>query len=116
MTTQTYQDAALHLLQQAETELAAGDTRQASEKAWGAAAQAVKSISTDRRWPHDSHALLHQNVSRLVSESSDEQIEHLFAVATRLHVNFYENWLDEATVRRGLIAVQRFIDKLDALQ
>ena len=39
MATQTYQTASRHLLAQARVELAAGDTRQASEKGWGAAAQ-----------------------------------------------------------------------------
>ena len=115
MTTQTYQDAAIHLLAQAEVELAAGDTRQASEKGWGAAAQAVKAVCERRDWPHASHALLHQAISDLVVETNDENIEHLFSVATRLHINFYEHWLDPATVRRGLIAVQRLIDKLSAV-
>ena len=38
MTPPTYQTASRHLLAQAGVELAAGDTRQASEKGWGAAA------------------------------------------------------------------------------
>ena len=48
MVAQTYQTASRHLLAQAHEELAAGDTRQASEKGWGAAAQIVKSVAARR--------------------------------------------------------------------
>ncbi|MYH56362.1 MAG: hypothetical protein F4135_09610, partial [Acidimicrobiia bacterium] len=41
MKTVEYRDAARHLLAQGFAELEAGDTRQASEKGWGAAAQMV---------------------------------------------------------------------------
>ena len=116
MTTQTYQDAAIHLLAQAEVELAAGDTRQASEKGWGAAAQAVKAVCERRDWPHASHALLHQAISQIVEESGDESVLHLFSVANLLHINFYEHWLDARTVSRSLVAVQRLIDKLEGDQ
>ena len=50
MTTQKYRDSSRSLLSQAKTELAAGDVRQASEKAWGAAAQMVKAIAEQRGW------------------------------------------------------------------
>ena len=115
MTTQTYQEASLHLLAQAETELAEGDIRQASEKGWGSAALAVKAVCEQRGWRHASHALLHQAVSQLVKESGEEDIERLFSVAARLHINFYENWLDAETVDRGLDDVRNFVGKLDAL-
>ena len=116
MTTQTYQDAAIHLLAQAEAELAAGDTRQASEKGWGAAAQAVKAVCERRDWPHDSHRLLFRAVARLVRESTDNEIQELFDTASSLHINFYENWLDEDIVAQGLARVQRLIEKLLADQ
>ncbi|MXZ67886.1 MAG: hypothetical protein F4Z17_02565 [Acidimicrobiia bacterium] len=66
MTTLTYQDAARHLLAQAFEELAAGDSRQASEKGWGAAAQMIKAIASSRGWSHGSHASLYRLISRLV--------------------------------------------------
>ncbi len=115
MTTQCYQDASLQLLEQAQLELETGDVRQASKKAWCAAAQAIKAVCQARGWRHDSHALLHQAVERLVDETLDDRIEELFSVAVRLHINFYEHWMSPAAVARGLEAVRRFIDKLDAL-
>ena len=116
MTTQTYQDAALHLLQQAETELAAGDIRQASEKAWGAAAQAVKAAATIRGWPHEGHHLLFDVIHSLEDETGDTNLEALFAVAHQLHVNFYENVLSERLVGQELIAVRRLVNRLAELQ
>ena len=46
-------------LRQAEEELhQKGDTLQASEKIWGAAALALKSVAALRGWNHKSHPLL----------------------------------------------------------
>ena len=42
-------------MQQADEELGRGDYLQASEKAWGAAVRAVKSVAERRGWEHDSH-------------------------------------------------------------
>ena len=48
----TYRDSVADLLEQARTELAACDVRQASEKGWAAAAQSVKAQSQARDWEH----------------------------------------------------------------
>ncbi len=115
MTTQTYMEASVLLLAQAEAELAAGDVRQASEKGWGAAAQAVKAVAEQRDWPHRSHTGLFRVVERLTRETEDDQITILFEVANALHQNFYENWQTEDNVDRALSAVRRFVEKLSAL-
>jgi len=115
MTTQTYHEACLLLLAQAESELAQGDVRQASEKAWGAAAQIVKAVAQQRSWPHQSHASLYRAVDQLTVETGDQQITDLFQVANALHTNFYENWQTRNNVELGLIAVRRFVDKLSVL-
>ena len=88
-----YRAASRELLAQASAEIAAGDSRQASEKAWGAAAQMVKAIAQQRGWRHDSHTLLFQTAIRLAEETRDAQITDLFHIAGSLHTNFYENWL-----------------------
>ena len=74
MQTPTYRAASRELLAQANAELDAGDSRQASEKAWGAAAQMVKAIAQDRGWQHASHPLIFQTGDRLAEETGDEQI------------------------------------------
>ena len=115
MVTQAYKEASRSLLVQAENELASGDVRQASEKGWGAAAQMVKSIAEQRGWSHRSHAALYNAIARLVSETGDDEIRRLFAVAGDLHVNFYENWNNAENVTAGLADVERLIDKLEPL-
>ena len=115
MVAQTYQTASRHLLAQAREELAAGDTRQASEKGWGAAAQIVKSVAAQRGWEHGSHAALYRVVRRLTNETGDREIRRLFDVAGNLHVNFYENWNIAGNVARGIADVERFLDKLEPL-
>ena len=116
MTTQTYQDAAYYLLAQAESELAAGDTRQASEKAWDAAAQSVKAVCESRGWRHRSHASLFQAVERIAVETADSEFHDLFETANTMHINFYENWMSAQVLAERLPRIQRFVNKLEALQ
>ena len=88
-TTQTYKSVSTHLFQQAQAELEVGDLIQASEKFWGAAAQALKSIAHERGWEHKSHGNFYRIVRRLVDESGDKQLVPLFQAADTLHANFY---------------------------
>ena len=115
MTTLTYQDAARHLLAQGFEELAEGDSRQASEKGWGAAAQMIKAVASSRGWKHDSHASLYRVIDRLVKETGDDGIRNRFGVANGLHQNFYENWGDAAYVAGGLADVRELLDRLEPL-
>lgn len=115
MTTQKYRDASQLLLQQAETELAAGDARQAAEKGWGAAAQKVKAVCEERGWRHVSHRDLRNAAKTLSRETDDHEIRLLFDAVNKLHKNFYEDFYNVEEVGEGLDDVRRFIDKLDAL-
>ncbi len=90
-----------------------GDTRQAVEKGWGAAAQAVKAIADARGWEHRTHAALFRAVSRLARETENVELDRLFGAANSLHGNFYENWLTENQVRLLVDDVERFVGMLD---
>lgn len=115
MTTLTYQDAARHLLAQGFEELVAGDSRQASEKGWGAAAQMIKAVAASRGWQHNTHASLYRVIGRLVKETGDDAIHLRFATANALHQNFYENWGDADYVASGLRDVRIFLNRLEPL-
>ncbi len=113
--TLTYQEAARQLLAQAFEELAEGDSRQASEKGWGAAAQIIKAIASQRGWNHNNHASLYRVIARLVKETGDKDIHSRFSTANALHQNFYENWGEADYVADGLAEVGILLNKLQPL-
>ena len=102
-------------LAQAQEEFNKGDMRQASEKAWGAAALAVKATAEQRGWGHSTHARLFENVKRVSQETGDAELYDLFHVANSLHQNFYEGWQTDSFVKRGIQRVRALVDRLDAL-
>ena len=110
MTTETkYRSAATQLLHQARRELANGDARQASEKGWGAAAQAVKSVAESRGWKHDTEADLFLAVSRLSKETENDNLNKLVLIASSLEMNSHENWMPSDTVRVLMEDVTEFV-------
>ena len=111
----TYREASRHLLAQAHAELASGDLRQASEKAWGAAAQVVKAAAHLRGWDHYSHRSLFLVVDQLADEIGDPDIHSLFAYPNYLHTNFYENAFSADRVARNLVQTEAFIAKMEAI-
>ena len=115
MTTLTYQDAARHLLAQGFEELAGGDSRQTSEKGWGAAAQMIKAVASSRGWKHDSHAALYRVIDHVVKENGDDGIRVRFGMANALHQDFYENWGSADYVAGGLAEISVLLDKLEPL-
>ena len=115
MQTLTYQETARQLLAQGFEELAEGDSRQASEKGWGATAQMIKAIAASRNWKHNSHAALYRVIDRLVKETADDGIRVGFGMANGLHQNFYENWGSTDYVAGGLAHVRELLERLEPL-
>ena len=115
MTTTTYLADSRPLLAKARVELAQGDTRQASEKGWGAAALMVKAIAEQRGWEHRHHGLLTEAAERLSAETGNDDISDLFDRANALHINFYEDRLRTRTISRRLAEIERLLDLLEPL-
>lgn len=111
--TDRYRETSEEFLRRARDDLAAGDLIQASEKGWGAAAQAVKSVAARRGWRHQSHRDLYAIVGRLVAESGNRHLGTLFSVASSLHMNFYEHWLRGEMVANGLDLVEELVATLE---
>ncbi|MDE2817254.1 MAG: PaREP1 family protein [Chloroflexota bacterium] len=101
-------------LAQAQEEFNRGDMLQASEKAWGAAAQAVKATAEQRGWEHSTHVRLFENIKRISQETGDAELHDLFHVANSLHQNFYEGWQTDDSVQRGIQRVKVLVERLDA--
>ena len=115
MRSDRYAGTSRALLEQAREELRDGDLLQASEKLWGAAAQAVKAVAARRGWPHDGHGKLYEVINRLVAETGDRQLRALFAYAGNLHTNFYENWQPAEFVEQGVEQVDDLLRRLEGL-
>ena len=114
-TAEEYRTTSSSLYDQAIAELDAGDLRQASEKLWGASAQALESLAERRGWRHGSHGEFYRIMRRIVDEPDERDLLDHFNSATLLHVNFYENWLDEDQIRRRAGIVREFVDRLSDL-
>ncbi len=108
-----YRSAATTLYDQAQVELVAGDLRQASEKFWGAPAQAMKSVANRNGWEHKIHADAYGVVTNLTRLTGDQRIRDWFRSADSLHTNFYENWMHEQEIRNLSQHVRLLIDRLD---
>ena len=104
------------LLQQAEAELNAGDTQQASEKVWGAAAQSIKSLAESRGWNHQHHGLLRDAINELRQTHHRPDLILLYDSANFLHNNFYEHEYRPDEVRVRLHYAQELIDALEELR
>jgi len=102
-------------IKEADVLMEKGDYVQASEKFWGAAATIVKSVAAKRGTNIGSHDGLYKFVDRLSGELEDRELPRLFATASLLHQNYYEDWLPSRMVANFGEAVKQLVEKLDAL-
>ena len=90
-----YRETSLRLIRQAEAEFEKGDLLQASEKAWGAVSQCLKSLGT----PCEVYSIRDHRelrLGRLPPGNRDGRrlrIGELFSIAESIHANFYEAWM-----------------------
>ena len=61
-----YAELSRQYISRADEYLRVGDRVQASEKGWGAVAEAIKSIAEQRGWNHQGHRLLDDIVLQFV--------------------------------------------------
>ena len=92
-----------------------GDYVQGGEKYWGAVATAIKVVATARDLRHAGHRDLRFVMKTLGLETGDDEYLILFRAAERLHENFYEDRLDETTVRQFTEQAARLVRKLEVI-
>ena len=97
------------LLEEAEAEFDKGDLVQASGKAWGAAEQCLEAIAKDRDWGYDTYSHLVQVADMLWEETENDDMLRLFSSAEALHTNYYETYRSEASVRRAMDDVKKYV-------
>ena len=115
-TSERYRSAAYTLYDQAMVELEAGDLRQASEKFWGAAAQAMKALAERKGWRHRSHRHFKQNLDRMRERLDYEDLIRWFGAAELLHINFYEDHSSLENIRIHAEDVRLLIERLETIR
>ena len=113
---ETYANTSRELIAQARIELDAGDLLQASEKAWGAAAAAIKSVAEMRGWQHYAHTLIRAALWRISREHHRPRARILFKSANDLHQNYYEYRLGEEEVAEGIAEVTELLAILEQVK
>ena len=99
-------------LKEADDLLTKGDYIQAPEKLWGAAALMVKALAASQGILISSHGELFSFVRKLGEEKKNPELRRLFSVASTLHQNFYEGWLQEDVIKEYSEDVKQLVDWL----
>ena len=111
-----YAELSRHFIEKADEYLMAGDRGQASEKGWGAVAEAIKSIAAERGWNHQSQRLLNDIAFQLSEEWNRRDVRRLFIVAKDLHINFYEDNMGLDDVAASVQDARVLLRELDTLR
>ena len=110
-----YAEMSRDYMSRADDYLWRGDLVQASEKSWGAAACALKSIAERRGWQHKSHSLLFDISNQVADELSRTDLHDMFSAAKSMYQNFYENWEPEEGVEYAVGRIKAYLSELEAV-
>ena len=111
-----YAELSRWCINEADNYLRRRNNIQASEKGWGAAAQALKSVAEERGWNHNSHGLIVDIAQQVADEQGRPDLVSMFGLAQALHVNFYENWLSSDTIQIYLDDVKKLLPELERIR
>lgn len=103
-------------LKHAQEQLERGDTLQASEKVYGAVAQAVKAYGELRGWNHYNHHRVELILDQLRDEWNDPELIILHSAVKSLHDNFFEYELSTTRVGDCLEAARSLVEKIDLIK
>ncbi|MCE4610395.1 MAG: PaREP1 family protein [Desulfurococcales archaeon] len=111
---QAYIEKAQALMDHAREELAKGNVRQAAEKAWGAAALAVKAYAA---WKEGRRLSSHGEIweyTLVLRRDLGEWVGDSWAQASAMHTCFYEGWCKREHVEQALNRVERLVGEVRA--
>ena len=111
-----YAQLSQQYIQRADEYLRAGDRVQASEKGWGAVAEAIKSIAEERGWNHGGHRILDDVASQLSMEWSRPDLKLLYDAIQKLHINFYEDSMELDDIATSITGAKTLLGELEALR
>lgn len=114
----SYRYAAIsqRLLRQAQVELDASDLLQASDKAWGAAAHAIKAVAEKWGWYHKGHYRLTAVVDFIAYERDRQDLLALYSEPSLMHFNYYEHEYFEDRVQTAIDSTRAFVDEMELIR
>ena len=101
------------LLAHAQEMIDKGDRLQASEKIWGAVAHKVKGIARRRGWGWNDHDGIRHVVTFFRNRTRNHELGTLLRSANDIHVNFYNDELQDQDLADGLADATKLIALLD---
>ena len=101
------------LLAHAQEMIDKGDRLQASEKIWGAVAHKVKGIARRRGWGWNDHDGVRHVVTYFRNRTRNHELGTLLRSANDIHVNFYNDELQDQDLADGLADAKKLIALLD---
>jgi len=89
-----------------------GDLVQASEKYWGAVTALLNIVGEKKGIPHYTHRDYWEIMNHIIDETKDEALTELFALAEKLHANFYHSFIPEHQFAIYSKKIKMLIEKL----
>ncbi len=111
-----YAELSCWCITEAESYLRRRNNIQASEKGWGATAQALKAIAEERGWNHNGHGLIVDIAKQVADEQGRTDIIAWFGTAQSLHVNFYEDSLALDVVKAYMNVVKSLLSEMERIR
>ena len=100
---------AFDLMEEAESELAAGKPMKASEMLWGAVAHALIALAMQTGLPYDSHGALRYAARQVPNVPNRPHWLTEVDLADDCHRNFYHGHLTDAEVMRRLPRIRHLL-------
>ena len=108
-----YIEAARSLLEEAREELRSGEVRQAAEKAWGAAALAVKAYAAWREGKRlASHGEL-WNYTLVLRRELGKWAMDAWNAGNSMHTCFYEGWCTREHVEDAIEKIEKLVETIE---
>lgn len=119
MLVRDYSQTAQEFLAASDREFAVGDTLQASEKLWGAAAHAIMAVAQQRGLEHGTHHALVNAARRIADEQEDDLLRSKMRVgilaAQHFRSNFYNRTMEPEDIEYDRPLVHRYVALMLAL-
>ena len=103
---------AWEFMAQSEAEFAVGDTRQAAEKLYGAAVQAVVAASCQRGWDFQSHRANKNAARQLAEEYDDPFLSAGFTAAEKFHIHFHHGDMEDYQITADRYDARKYVERM----